>query len=322
VNLVPLAVLAAWTPLPAIADKGYSAVEGVRARPLAVFVAGAAYDTTTVKARAVDVRTGRWRRVPAVPLHWRANQAVVAAGRRVIVWGGASNLGRHRDGAMLVDGAWRRIARAPIASTRAPVWDGREVLVPAGAAYDPATNRWRRIARAPFGARVAVWTGTRMLIAAGLGEAAAYDPRRDRWTRVARPPYRARDVSRAVWTGTRMLVFNGRWAAAYNPVRDRWRLLGRPPLSDRDNFTAVWDGRRLLVWGGERRGRFLADGAAYSHHGWRRLPRAPLAPRDRHPAVPIRGGMVVWAGWGRRDYAGGAILRFSAGSRAGSSRCS
>jgi hypothetical protein len=318
VHLLPVvAVLAAWQPLPAIPERGYSAVEGVRAGPLAVFVAGAAYDTTTVKARAVDVRTGRWRRLPAVPLHWRAGQAVVAAGRRVIVWGGASNEGTHRDGAMLDGGVWKPIARAPISSTRAPVWDGREVLVPAGAAYDPAADRWRRLAKAPFVARAAVWTGTRMLIVAGLGEAAAYDPCRDRWTRLAPPPHAARDVSRAVWTGSRMLVFNGARAASYDPRRDRWRLLPRPPLAERDSetFTAVWDGAQLLIWGGVRIAChvrcFLADGAAYSprRHRWRRLPRPPLAPRDRHAAVPVRGGMVVWAGWGRRGYADGAILR-------------
>jgi hypothetical protein len=311
VHLLPVAAVLAWTPLPALPPHGYGAVEGVRAGPLAVFVAGSAYDATTVKARAVDVRTGRWRRLPPVPLHWRANQGVVAAGRRVIVWGGDSNRGPEHGGAMLADGRWRRIARPPLRSTRAPVWTSREVLLPAGAAYDPARDRWRRTAPAPFVARVAVWTGTRMLVAAGLGEAAAYDPRRDRWTRVARPPYRARDVSRAVWTGARMLVFNGRWAAAYNPARDRWRLLGRAPLTDRDNFTAVWDGARLLVWGGWRNGRPLGDGAALDprRHRWRRLPRAPLAPRDRHAAVPIRGGMVVWAGWGHGDLADGAILR-------------
>ena len=313
-TLLPVAaVLAAWQPLPAIPEKGYSAVEGVRAGPLAVFVAGAAYDTTTVKARAIDVRTGAWRRLPAVSLHWRAGQGVVAAGRRVIVWGGASNKGRHVDGALLDGNAWRRIARAPLKSTRAAVWSGREVLVPAGAAYDPETDRWRRIARAPFVARAGVWTGTRTLIVAG-GEAAAYDPRRDRWTRLAPPPSRARDGSRAVWTGARMLVYNGARAAAYDPRRDRWRLLGRVPLVHRYGFTAVWDGARLLIWGGVRvdcGDCFLADGVAYSprRHRWRRLPRSPLAPRDRHAAVPIRGGMVVWAGWGRRPYADGAILR-------------
>jgi hypothetical protein len=313
VHLLPVAaVLAAWQPLPAIPERGYSAVEGVRAGPLAVFVAGAAYDTTTVKARAVDVRTGRWRRLPAVPLHWRAGQAVVAAGRRVIVWGGASNEGTHRDGAMLDGGAWKPIARAPISSTRAPVWDGREVLVPAGAAYDPAADRWRRIAKAPFVARAAVWTGTRMVIVGGYDEAAAYDPCRDRWTRIAPPPHAARDSARAVWTGSRMLVYNGARAASYDPRRDRWRLLGRVPLAHRYGFTAVWDGARLLIWGGVRvdcGDCYLDDGAAYTRHGWRRLPRAPLAPRDRHAAVPVRGGMVVWAGWGRRGYADGATFR-------------
>src|SRR6185503_8638571 len=59
----------------------------------------------------------------------------------------------------------RRMARAPIAgSDRAAVWTGREMIVPAGAAYDPEGNRWRTISPAPFRARAAVWTGRRILI--------------------------------------------------------------------------------------------------------------------------------------------------------------
>jgi hypothetical protein len=297
------AALAAWQPLPAVPTLGYSSVEGVRAGPLAVFVAGATYDATRVRALAYDVRADRWRRLPRVPLHWRAEQVTLAAGDRVIVWGGASDAGRLRDGAILAGGHWRPIARAPIDGfDRAAVWSGREMIVPAGAAYDPASNRWRRIRPAPFRARAAVWTGRRVLVL-GARVAAAYDPQRDRWRALAPPPIRAMDTPRAVWTGSRMLVFNGARGAAYDPRRDRWRLMGRPPLVHRNGFTAVWDGRELLVWGGVRNDCgdcFLGDGAAFAPRGhrWRRLPRSPLSPRDRHAAVPVRNGMVVWAGDG------------------------
>jgi hypothetical protein len=304
VNLAPLAAaLAAWHPLPPVPDLGYSSVEGVRAGGLAVFVAGATYDATRVRGLAYNVRGERWRRLPRVPLRWRAEQVTLAAGDRVIVWGGASDRGRLRDGAVLADGRWRRMARAPIDGfDRVAVWTGREMVVPgpAGAAYDPARDRWRRIRRAPFRARAAVWTGRRVLVL-GARVAAAYDPARDCWRKLAPPPIRAMDTPRAVWTGSRMLVFNGARGATYDARRDRWRLMGHPPLAHRNGFTAVWGGRRMLVWGGVRNDCgdcFLADGAAFAHGRWRRLPPAPLAPRDRHGAVPLRHGMVVWAGDG------------------------
>jgi hypothetical protein len=338
-----VAALAAWHPLPAVPDRGYSSVDGVRAGRLAVFVAGATYDATRVRTLAYDLRTGRWRGLPRVPLRWRAEQVTLAAGRRVIVWGGASNTGRLRTGAVLADGRWRRMARAPIDGfDRTAVWTGREMIVPAraavrasaergrrtgaaygasgergrraGAAYDLAADRWRTIRRAPFRARAAVWTGRRVLIL-GAREAAAYDPARNRWRALAPPPIRAMDTPRTLWTGSRMLVFNGARGAAYDPRRDRWRLMGRPPLAHRHDFTAVWDGRRMLVWGGVRNDCgdcYLADGAAFAPagHRWRRLPPAPLAPRDRHAAVPIRGGMIVWAGCcrGTRQFGDGAVL--------------
>jgi hypothetical protein len=326
-NLAPVAAaaVAAWQPLPAVPDLGYSAVDGVRVGHLAVFVAGATYDATTVQALAYDLRTRRWRRLPRAPLRWRSGQTTLAAGGRVIVWGGASNTGRLRGGAVYDTGArrWRRMPRAPVEGfERQAVWTGREMIVPAGAAYDPARNRWRAVAPAPFRARAAVWTGRRVLIL-GAREAAAYDPGTDRWRALAPPPIRAMDTPRAAWTGARMLVFNGARGATYDPGRDRWRLMGRPPLAHRHDFTAVWDGTRLLIWGGVRNDCgdcFLADGAAFRprRHRWHRLPAAPLAARDRHAAVPLRrGGMVVWAGCcrGTRQLADGAVLRLSTRER-------
>ena len=322
--------LAVWHPLPPVPDRGYSSVEGVRVGRLALFVAGATYDATRVKARAYDLRADRWRRLPRAPLRWRSGQVTLAAGGRVIVWGGASDRRRLRDGAVLADGRWRRMARAPVYGfDRAAVWTGREMIVPAratthpaaasrrrtyGAAYDPVADRWRLIRPAPFRVRAAVWTGRRVLVL-GARVAAAYDAERDRWRALAPPPIRAMDTPRAAWTGSRMLAFNGARGAIYDPRRDRWHLMGRPPLAHRHDFTAVWDGRRLLIWGGVRNDCgdcFLADGAAFdpATRRWRRLPQAPLAPRDRHAAVPLRGGMVVWAGCcrGARQLADGAIL--------------
>jgi hypothetical protein len=325
-----VAALAAWQPLPAVPDAGYSSVEGVRVGRLAVFVAGATYATTRVKALAYDLRADRWRRLPQAPLRWRSGQVTLAAGGRVIVWGGASDRGQLRGGAVLADGRWRRMARAPIdGADRVAVWTGREMVVPAraaygvgakrlrpaGAAYDPVTNRWRRIRPAPMRARAAVWAGRRVFVL-GAREAAAYDPERDRWRALAPPPIHASDTPRAVWTGHRILVYTGSRGASYNPRTNRWRFLGRPPFTaHRSNFTAVWDGRDMLIWGGVRRDCgdcFLADGAAFNpaRHRWRLLPKAPLRPRDRHAAVPLRGGMVVWAGCcrGARQFADGAIL--------------
>jgi hypothetical protein len=314
------AALAAWQPLPAVPYRGYSSVDGVRVGGLAVFVAGAAYDTTRVRALAYDVRANEWRPPRRAPLRWRAEYAVVAAGEDVIVWGGASNTGRLRDGAVFAGDRWRRIAKAPLHGfKRTAVWSGSEMIVPAGAAYNPATDRWRRIRPAPFRARAAVWTGADVLVV-GARVAAAYDVRRDRWRLLAPMPVRSLDSPRAIWTGRRVLVYTGARAASYDPRTDRWRLLGRPPFrAHRSNFTAVWDGRRLLIWGGVRHDCgdcFLADGASYTPatRRWRLLPKAPLRPRDRHAAVPLpRGGMVVWAGCCRkaRQLGDGAVLRLS-----------
>jgi hypothetical protein len=308
VFLAPVLALAAWQPLPAVPDLGYNSVAGVRVGHHAVFVAGGTYAATRVKALAYDLEAERWRPVPRSPLHWRSGHVTLAAGRRVIVWGGASNAGHHRDGAVLEGNRWRRMAEAPIHGFQRPaVWTGREMIVAAGAAYDPATDRWRRIRPAPFQARAAVWTGRRMLIA-GAREAAAYEPETNRWRILAPPPI---DTPVAVWTGRRMLVFDGNDGAAYDPGRDRWRSLGRAPLRDRYDFTAVWDGTRLLIWGGvgvERGDAYLNDGAAYDH-GWQPLPASPLRRRDRHAAVAIPGhGMVVWGGWGAGPRSDGAIL--------------
>ena len=98
-------------------------------------VPGASYSATRVRALAYDTRADRWRRLPRAPLRWRAGQVTLAAGDRVIVWGGASDRGLLRGGAVLADGDWRRMSRAPIRGfDRAAVWTGREMIVPAGAA--------------------------------------------------------------------------------------------------------------------------------------------------------------------------------------------
>ena len=294
---------------------GYSSVEGVQVGQLTVFVAGATHDAKRVKTLAYDLRSGRWHRLPRTPLRWRAGQVTLAAGDRVIVWGGASNTGQLRDGAVLEAGHWRRMARAPVAGfDRAAVWTGRQMIVPTGAAYDLETNRWRAIAPAPFRARAAVWTGRRVLIL-GARVAAAYDPRRDRWRTLTPPPIRAMGTPRAVSTGSRMISSTARAARRTTRGATTGTCSARHRSPTATASPPSWDGRRMLVWGGVRNefgDCFLADGAAFApaRHRWRRLPPSPLAPRNRHAAVPLRGGMVVWpAAVAARPLADGAIFR-------------
>jgi hypothetical protein len=111
-------------------------------------------------------------------------------------------------------------------------------------------------APAPRRYHVAVWSGTRMLVWGGSGDAqqdqaladgAAYDPAADRWTpfsSAGAPP--GRWAHSGVWTGRELLVFGGLGCSRneagepelcgsggrYDPVADRWASMssdGAPP---------------------------------------------------------------------------------------------
>lgn len=284
-----------------------------------VLIAGVDNRQADVSALTVDPESLVVSRAARPGLWWRFGYTAVAAGERVIVWGGCcgpAGRGDRAPGAVYdaVDDRWQPIRSGP-AGARAfhtAVWtgsemivwggtrtDGKRVALPGGAAYDLSTHRWRRIAPAPIEARyhhVSVWTGEEMLVWGGVSPRTA--------------PGR---------TGLR-LHYDG---AAYDPARDRWRILppvrflgilqqpsGRTIPFDTDiDLQAAWTGRRMIVWNGTR-------GALYAppRRQWTRIP-AP--PKDIRPALP--GGRIVWTGeellvWGG-SLGGGAFAGSGAAYR-------
>jgi len=179
----------------------------------------------------------------------------IAAGARMIVWGGETGGG-------------------------AAIGDGKR--------YDFASGVWTNISTTadPAGRarHSSVWTGTYLLVWGGddgdgagvFGTARAdggrYDPAADTWAGTAGAALVARARHTAVWSGTRMLVWGGGAStgtafgdgAAYDPTgTGSWVTLsavGAP--SARQGHTAVWTGAEMIVWGGSSAaGAVLADGA-------------------------------------------------------------
>ena len=149
-------------------------------------------------------------------------------------------------------GAWRRIAEAPIppAGGMATAWTGRQLVVwgggsggggnwqpsAAGAAYDPAADRWEVLPAAPVPGRIgasAVWTGREMIVWGGFGRCCPIDS-----------------------------VIHDPAAAAFDPATNRWRRVADvpSPWSGDDGYAAtVVDEGRPLIW---RRGHLGADDPA------------------------------------------------------------
>jgi Kelch motif len=200
---------------------------------------------------------GRWQELPSLPagLLARRNDAVVVwTGKKLIVWGGASQRGTE----------FRTLAD--------------------GAVYDPRTRRWEPLPPAPesqwlMDNGLAVWTGREVLVWGGytiadpegqpnLGRPAdgvAYDPERRTWRRLPPRPERLRMVGSdrwAVWTGRELVAGTvqeagaggGTFAVAYDPAANRWRPLPPSPTLTPGGSghlqarTAMWAGNRLLVW--------------------------------------------------------------------------
>ncbi len=258
----------------------------------------------------------------------RSNHTAVWTGTEMIIWGGEDGSALLGDGARFnpSTGVWR-----PISSTGAPeprsrhvaVWTGTEMIVwggqstsvagdEAGGRYNPVTDTWTTIpARSTFGFykrmdASAVWTGTRMIVWAGvrdteLGTGESYDPATGAWTALpstGAPSARSRHS--AVWTGSEMIVLGGynnligtlADGGRYSPSTNAWVPLTAP--SNWIYHTAVWTGTEMLVWDGDVGTRFApATGM------WRSMPTTG-APESRwnHSAVWTGSAMLVWGGVG------------------------
>lgn len=202
-------------------------------------------------------------------------------------------------------GTWKKLPAAPVTTLpgmMVSVWTGREMIIhgiwslPTGGwrgmtfAYRPASRTWVRLADGPQSpgtsfqtSDVAVWTGSRMLVA-GLTNG-SYDPVTNTWRAIARPEG---PMSGAVtgWTGRQLLAWGGtccaditRGGLAYNPVTRTWRTIPAAPLEPRAGASGAWTGKELVVAGGWNYDKTFRDAAAYnpSTGTWRKLPPMPSA---------------------------------------------
>ncbi len=212
-------------------------------------------------------------------------------------------------------GTWTELPAAPVATPPGmvtSVWTGREMIIrglqflPLGGwrgvtfAYRPASRTWVRLAPGPQSpgttlqtSDVAVWTGSRMLVA-GLTNG-SYDPAANTWRAIPRP---GGSMSGAVtgWTGRQFLAWGGtccddttRGGLAYSPAAGAWRTIPDAPLEARAAASGAWTGRELVVAGGRNHDKAFRDAAAYDPAAgtWRKLPRMP------GPAV---GWTALWDG--------------------------
>ncbi len=213
----------------------------------------------------------------------------VSTGSKMIVWGGAGDVGftsNLNTGGVYdpLSNAWSATSTSGAPSGRSghvAVWTGSKMIVwggwgdggvglSSGGVFDPATNSWSPTATAgapsPRGNAVAVWTGSRMLVWGGENDAlvaldggGSYDPATNTWTAISsvgEPS--ARHLAAGVWTGAKMVVWGGASGSTrfdtggiYDPHRDSWAAMTAPGApSPRAQHTAVWNGSQMIVLGG------------------------------------------------------------------------
>ncbi len=218
---------------------------------------------------------------------------VVAAGSKMIVWGGLK-------------------------------WDpgvGDFVYLNTGAFYDPDADSWTPMetSGAPVGRgeAEAVWTGSKMIVWGGYYydngisdyvypvDGGVYDPDTNSWASVTSsqaPSGRIRHT--AVWTGTKMIVWGGTpdfqmtlldTGGIYDPVADSWApTSGVSAPSPRCSHTAVWTGTKMIVWGASGDG----SGGVYDPglDSWTATAATEAHSLGGHTAVWIGSEMIVWGG--------------------------
>lgn len=236
-------------------------------------------------------------------------------------------------------GSWSLIPDGPNALGRPGAWTGRELLVAQSAccgelgsvnlaAYNPATSTWRKLPPTPLTPRIGaagIWTGTEMIVAGGLANAAgtadhadpvtdgaAWDAATNTWHPIAAMPTTLAGLDpTSVWTGQEMLVWSSDPASAtrtgarevvlaYNPSTDTWRSLPLTGLTPRAYAVTVWTGKELVTWGGLNSDFTTAygDGARLDPvtGTWRVLPPAPVPARGRATAVWSGREVLIWGG--------------------------
>lgn len=272
--------------------------------------------------------------------------SVVWTGTMMVIWGGRGTSidqsGGRYDPATNTWTPTRVDANTPAARRHgSSVWTGSEMIVWGGWAgatgslayintggrYNPSTDTWvptrsDATAPGPRGNHTAIWTGSEMIIWAGItaidgfhtffNDGRRYDPGTDSWIPMAPdavPPLTRADGA-AVWTGSEMVVWGGihrnaailASGAKYVPATDTWSptsALGAP--AKRYHHSAVWTGTEMIVWGGLNSVFTAAQtGGCYDPalDSWRATAINPPTPsaRFRHTAVWTGSEMIVWGG--------------------------
>jgi beta-lactamase regulating signal transducer with metallopeptidase domain/N-acetylneuraminic acid mutarotase len=193
-----------------------------------------------------DPETDTWKRMADCPeLESRHNTPVVWTGSEMLIWGGSSWNGSNSfsfdNGASYdpAEDSWKMLPKqgAPTSRTKhTAIWTGTEMIVwggvhyssgeyyNTGASFNPTLNRWKPLPVSEVishrSAHLAAWTGTEMIIWAGMvtnnvcfNNGARFNPATERWSPLtvanAPAPRMLMRPDAAVWTGTEMLVFGG-----------------------------------------------------------------------------------------------------------------
>ncbi len=170
------------------------------------------------------------------------------------------------------------------------------VAPPSGLSYDPSHDAWAALPSqgqpSSRGGHVALWDGTEMIVWGGaaydasqggydtmhpFADGAAYNPATHAWRPISSAPATGLFNATAVWTGTEMLVWGGyaeypcgadcvgsNYGYRYNPATDTWQYITTVDApGPRVANGAVWTGQSLVIWGGETVGD-LHDGAVWT----------------------------------------------------------
>jgi hypothetical protein len=257
-----------------------------------------------------DTAADTWAIALDGPLLPREDAAIIWAGDRLVIWGGAT-----------LD---NNVATGATAD---------------GALFDPLTKSWDPMANSPLqarGAAAVAFDGTAVHIAGGgaidsedsefaekyhyeLTDAASYALDTNTWTSPSDIGAGGPSVA-AAWTSAGMLMWTGglgaEAGAIWNPTSGTVTPLAGPSMLDAarsHGAGSVWDGRtgRLVVWGGPCSGcgqdRTLNDGAVYDVAAarWSSLPDGPLSDRENAVLVLTDTGLAVIGGRSTMPGSGG-----------------
>lgn len=210
----------------------------------------------------------------------------VWTGTEMIVWGGFPPAsGQTGDGARYnpMTNTWTPMSSVGAPSIRnentaiwagAPinrmiVWGGQSLglnsrVLSDGAMYDPNTDTWTSMSNnnAPAERRshTSVWTGSEMIVSAGLGgptgstnlnSGGRFNPLLNTWSPIANSP-QGGSWHTAIWTGSpinRMIEWGNGNMHSYDPSTDMWTPLC-PGANSHSSHFATWTGTQMIVWGG------------------------------------------------------------------------